>query len=197
MLILFNRCWSVDYGSAMSGSMSVSTLLLQIVMKIWMLVLFRYSLVATMTCFHLSLAPRNEKKKAAITPQNPQSLKNSGWKWKMYLHRGERGQVHIYCDFSKRTGKSNFIKAPSSFSNGAATLQMHKWMLSQGGWLSNEFCLPGFPYTPHGEYVISINIMSYYPEVIMADHRRKRETFPTKGSASSTRAIFFTLSLSW
>lgn len=33
MLILFNRCRSVDYGNAMSGSMSVSSLLLQIVMK--------------------------------------------------------------------------------------------------------------------------------------------------------------------
>lgn len=40
MLILFNRCRSVDYGNAMSGSLSVSSLLLQKLMKIIIYLLF-------------------------------------------------------------------------------------------------------------------------------------------------------------
>lgn len=59
MLILFNRCRSVDYRNAMSASMSVSSLLLQIVMKILMFFLFNYSGFkrdVTVMCLHIGFS---------------------------------------------------------------------------------------------------------------------------------------------
>lgn len=68
-----------------------------------------------------------------------------------------------------------------------------EWTLCSCGWCLSfffPFCLPppfAFLYY-HGKSSHCVRIMHHYLEVTMADHRRKRETFPTKGSSSAARA---------
>lgn len=72
MLILFNRCRSVDYGNAMSGSLSVSSLLLQKLMKIIIYLLF--ILVFVQSIFQYQVNGFTSLSIQRTNPQQPKTI---------------------------------------------------------------------------------------------------------------------------
>lgn len=138
--------------------------------------------------------------------------KNSVWKCKnkmdyccIYIEE-DKNMSALIMFFQKTLKKSNFIKKKPHpaflilqqlFSDAGVNAES-VWMIFKLILAQTSFChLLLFGSHSHGEYNLSVKIMYHYHWVIMADHRRKSETFPTKESSSSTRAILSTLRLSW
>lgn len=187
MLILFNRCRSVDYGNASSGSVSVSSELLQIVRKKLYVLSFQMFCFYTWCFFRLGLL------------QHTNSFQTP-CRYKLSENCTETCCVSICKDtsaFIVFLKLQSGIKQPPGLSDVAAAFQTHGLC-----WLGVTFktiltllrcflCLvydmlswATFPFK---------SIMPHFHEVIKADHKRNRETSPTR----STRAILSSLWLPW